>query len=63
VLRQRLLARTAAGTDPSDATVEVMEHQRTWIEPLTSDEQVISHWVGELSDKALAQAVVDGFRP
>jgi len=63
VLRQRLLARTAAGIDPSDATVEVMEHQRTWIEPLTSDEQAISHWVGELSEKALAQAVVARFRP
>jgi predicted kinase len=75
VLRQRLLARTAAGTDPSDATVEVMEHQRTWIEPLTSDEQAISHWVGaqtapereaqitKESEKALAQAVLAGFRP
>ncbi len=75
VLRQRLLARTAAGTDPSDATVEVMEHQRSWIEPLTSDEQAISHWVGEQiapgreaqttkeSEKALAQAVVARFRP
>ena len=63
VLRQRLLARTAAGIDPSDATVEVMEHQRSWIEPLTSDEQAISHWVGELSEKALAQAVVARFRP
>ena len=75
VLRQRLLARTAAGIDPSDATVEVMEHQRTWIEPLTSDEQAISHWVdaqeqtgGEVqttkeSEKALAQAVVARFRP
>jgi len=75
VLRQRLLARTAAGIDPSDATVEVMEHQRTWIEPLTSDEQAISHWVGaqtapereaqitKESEKALAQAVLAGFRP
>ena len=67
VLRQRLLARTAAGIDPSDATVEVMEHQRTWIEPLTSDEQAISHWVeGQVakdSDKALAQAVAARFSP
>lgn len=67
VLRQRLLARTAAGTDPSDATVEVMEHQRTWIEPLTSDEQAISHWVEvqttKDSEKALAQAVLARFRP
>ena len=67
VLRQRLLARTAAGIDPSDATVEVMEHQRTWIEPLTSDEQAISHWVeGQVakdSDKALAKAVAARFSP
>ena len=63
VLRQRLLARTAAGIDPSDATVEVMEHQRTWIEPLSKDEEAICHWVGELSEKALAQAVVARFRP
>jgi len=75
VLRQRLLARTAAGIDPSDATVEVMEHQRTWIEPLNKDEEAISHWVdaqeqtgGEAqttkeSAKALAQAVVARFRP
>jgi len=67
VLHQRLLARTAAGTDPSDATVEVMEHQRTWIEPLTSDEQAISHWVEvqttKDSEKALAQAVLARFRP
>ena len=67
VLRQRLLARTAAGIDPSDATVEVMEHQRTWIEPLTSDEQAISHWVeGQVakdSEKALAKAVAARFSP
>ena len=63
VLRQRLLGRTATGTDPSDATVEVMEQQRTWIEPLSKDEEAISHWVGELRGKALAQAVVARFRP
>ncbi|MCX5938179.1 MAG: hypothetical protein NTW02_08260, partial [Cyanobium sp. LacPavin_0920_WC12_MAG_62_9] len=67
VLRQRLLARTAAGIDPSDATVEVMEHQRTWIVPLTSDEQAISHWVeGQVakdSEKALAKAVAARFSP
>jgi len=75
VLRQRLLARTAAGIDPSDATVEVMEHQRTWIEPLSKDEEAITLWVdakeqtgGEAqtpkeSEKALAQAVVARFRP
>ena len=75
VLRQRLLARAAAGVDPSDATVEVMEHQRTWLEPLTSDEQAISHWVdaqGQTGreaqttkerEKALAKAVVARFSP
>ena len=63
VLRQRLLARTAAGIDPSDATVEVMEHQRTWIEPLSKDEEAICHWVDALSEKALAHAVVARFRP
>ena len=62
VLRQRLLARTAAGIDPSDATVEVMEHQRTWIEPLSKDEEAICHWVDALSEKALAHAVVARFR-
>jgi hypothetical protein len=52
-----------------------MEHQRTWIEPLTSDEEAISHWVDaqgqtgreaqttKESEKALAQAVAARFRP
>ena len=67
VLRQRLLARTAAGIDPSDATVEVMEHQRGWIEPLSSEEEAICHWVeGQTtkdSEKALTNAVIARFRP
>ncbi|MCP9809399.1 AAA family ATPase [Cyanobium sp. HWJ4-Hawea] len=37
-LRQRLIGRAAAGSDPSDATVEVMQQQRLWLEPLTAEE-------------------------
>lgn len=43
LLRERLLTRTAKGQDPSDATVAVMEQQRHWLEPLTPEEQAISH--------------------
>ena len=66
MLRQRLLARTAARTDPSDATVEVMEQQRSWIEPLSSEELAICHWVGaqDPTDReALAKAVAGRFSP
>ncbi len=37
-LRQRLLERAAAGTDPSDANAEVLERQHQWLEPLGPDE-------------------------
>jgi uncharacterized protein len=39
LLRQRLLERAAAGSDPSDATVEVLQSQHQWIEPLEPDEK------------------------
>ena len=38
VLRERIQARQAQGGDPSEATREVLEHQRQWIEPLGADE-------------------------
>lgn len=38
VLRQRIAARQAAGTDPSEATLSVLERQLDWIEPLGADE-------------------------
>ena len=38
VLRQRIAARQAAGNDPSEATLEVLERQLQWIEPLGPDE-------------------------
>lgn len=37
-LRQRLVERAAAGTDPSDATLAVLEQQQLWLEPLTAAE-------------------------
>ena len=37
-LRQRLLERAAAGKDPSDASVDVLEQQQLWLEPLGQDE-------------------------
>ena len=40
-LRQRLLERAAAGTDPSDANAEVLERQHQWLEPLDPDEQAL----------------------
>ncbi len=39
ILRERLRARTLAGADPSEATVEVLEHQLRTFEPLGDDER------------------------
>lgn len=39
VLRERVLARAAAGADPSDATIEVLEQQLAIREPLSDDER------------------------
>lgn len=38
VLRQRIAQRQASGQDPSEATLEVLERQLQWIEPLGPDE-------------------------
>ncbi len=38
VLRERIVPRQRAGQDASEATVEVLERQRQWIEPLQDDE-------------------------
>jgi len=38
VLRQRIAQRQAHGRDPSEATLEVLERQLQWIEPLGDDE-------------------------
>ncbi len=38
VLRERVRARAAAGTDASDAGPEVLERQLSWVEPLSADE-------------------------
>ncbi len=38
VLRQRIQARQLAGQDASEATVDVLERQLQWIEPLGPDE-------------------------
>ena len=38
VLRQRIAQRQAQGGDPSEATLEVLEQQLRWIEPLGDDE-------------------------
>ena len=61
VLRERLLARTAEGQDPSDATVAVMEQQRHWLEPLTPEEQAISHRAeaSEAHGPAIGDAIAD----
>ena len=61
-LRQRLLQRTAEGRDPSDATVEVMEQQLGWLEPLTPAEEAICHRVDAVTD-SFATAIAAGFRP
>jgi predicted kinase len=56
-----LLARTAEGQDPSDATVAVMEQQRHWLEPLTPEEQAISHRAeaSEAHGPAISDAIAD----
>jgi len=38
-LRRRILARQATGSDASEATVDVLEKQLQWIEPLEDDER------------------------
>ena len=38
VLRERIAARQAAGSDPSEATLAVLAQQLGWIEPLGADE-------------------------
>ena len=38
VLRQRIALRQARGGDPSEATLQVLEQQLQWIEPLGTDE-------------------------
>ena len=38
VLRERIAARQARGGDPSEATLDVLERQLQWIEPLSADE-------------------------
>lgn len=38
VLRQRIAQRQAHGRDPSEATLEVLERQLQWVEPLGDDE-------------------------
>ncbi len=40
VLRERIRARQAAGQDASEATLEVLEQQLQWIEPLDADERL-----------------------
>ena len=42
VLRERIQARQLRGGDPSEATLEVLERQLQWIEPLGTDEM---RWV------------------
>lgn len=41
-LRQRVAARTASGTDPSEADVAVLEHQLQQREPLADDERAFT---------------------
>jgi predicted kinase len=40
-LRARIQARQAQGHDASEATVEVLEQQMQWIEPLEPDERAL----------------------
>ena len=42
MLRQRIAQRQAQGGDPSEATLEVLEQQLRWIEPLGDDEPQLS---------------------
>ncbi|MFN3495385.1 MAG: AAA family ATPase, partial [Hydrogenophaga sp.] len=39
VLRERITARQAGGRDASEATLDVLEQQLGWLEPLTADER------------------------
>jgi predicted kinase len=41
VLRERIRARQARGDDASEATLDVLERQFAWIEPLTPAERAV----------------------
>lgn len=52
-LRQRITARNALGTDASEATLEVLEHQRRELEPLGADEGAVLSVAGVADLQAL----------
>ncbi len=62
VLRQRVLARAAAGADPSDATIEVLERQLATREPLGKEERDCAVEVdtsAPIDPSQLAQTLLD----
>jgi aminoglycoside phosphotransferase family enzyme/predicted kinase len=65
-MRERVAARAAAGADPSEATVEVLERQLRTAERLADDEAPYAAFIdtsGPVDREALAAAVAARLRP
>ena len=57
VLRQRVAERGAAGTDASEATLDVLERQPSYWEPLTDTERVLCEAVDTTQPSQIAAAL------
>jgi aminoglycoside phosphotransferase family enzyme/predicted kinase len=58
-LRARVAQRLQQGSDPSDATLQVLEHQLASFEPLTADEEVFTIRVDTDTDRENMQGRVE----
>ena len=56
VLRARVAARAAAGTDPSEADLDVLERQLDWYEAPGADEEAWAHQVDTAQGRAEVEA-------
>lgn len=56
VLRQRILRRERTGGDPSEAGLEVLDHQQKTLEPLDETEQAAAHCLDTAAPDAVARA-------
>jgi hypothetical protein len=56
VLRARVAARATAGTDPSEADLDVLERQLDWYEAPGADEEAWAHQVDTVQGRAEVEA-------
>ena len=59
VLRARVAARAAAGTDPSEADLDVLERQLDWYEAPGADEEAWAHHVDTAQEMAQVEATCE----